>query len=94
MSERFTVYELIAAIEWMFQGVATCNAAHVTDRETNIEMDRWCTSRHGRMALFTYPPLPGEDGQRFGLNGQWCRLGQTFYFREPDDAFEFRMRWG
>lgn len=48
------------------------------------ELRDWCTERFGKPAL--RPSLRNRP--------RWILAGCAIYFRDSDDAIEFKMRWG
>ncbi len=46
---------------------------------TFIETYEWCVERFGN---------PNER-----MNGRWDSSGGYFFFRDVEDAFQFRLRW-
>ncbi|RYD83844.1 MAG: hypothetical protein EOP84_07170 [Verrucomicrobiaceae bacterium] len=48
-----------------------------------VELRCWCASEFGPMGG-SQNPEPHE---------RWCGLGTLILFRDPDDAFVFKMRW-
>lgn len=71
---------------------------HKVPHETRLTMPsperNWCVERYGPCASFVHHDERGE-GRLVTLETQhlWCETGSNFLFRNPDHAFEFKMRW-
>ncbi|RYD66159.1 MAG: hypothetical protein EOP83_05730 [Verrucomicrobiaceae bacterium] len=52
----------------------------------------WCQDNFGSAALVHAKHLEPLVGFRY--EGQWTRLGETFYFRSQTHATAFKLVWG
>lgn len=55
------------------------------------EARAWCLERFGASA--TMSREGSEQVIVIDMNRPWASFGQTFLFKDPDAAFEFKMRW-
>lgn len=46
---------------------------------------RWCEETHGTPYTL--------DGVRICGDTDWASHGRSFYFKDPNAAFEFKLRW-
>lgn len=60
------------------------------------EVAAWCTERWGapavRPILYSFDGM--QDAEWRGNGSTWALLGSGGWFKHPEQAFEFRMRWG
>lgn len=65
--------------------------------EESPEMARWCKDRWGAQGLRVNQLAIRDRASRltymFDPSAHWARRLTTYYFRDPDHAFEFKMRW-
>lgn len=58
--------------------------------ETPASVWDWCEAHFGRNAVIEFKN--GEYGWKSGL--RWTGSGTVYFFRNANDAVEFKLRWG
>ena len=56
-----------------------------------VDADRWCFERFGYNG---YTPNPNVGNVNIDISCHWARGSETYYFRDPNHALEFKLVWG
>jgi hypothetical protein len=74
---------------------------HRIDKENPLEevspAHQFCTDRFGPCAsLVEWDKSKGQAAERVTLDTElaWVNTGRCFYFRDQNQAFEFKLAWG
>jgi hypothetical protein len=93
LNDRVRVTEMLELIVTYFPYVVKINVKD--DLSNQAQAMLWCVAQYGEGGRVRHLHR-GEKVQRPYLNphASWAQTRMHFAFKNPDHAFEFKMRWG
>lgn len=60
------------------------------------KVNAWCAERYGVNGIRREEVMEDGPVSRFIVyaDARWCSFIEYYYFKDKDDAFEFKIRWG